>query len=241
MRSISAFLIGLGIFISTPPYDAPCSRQTAPLEQKIDFNSEALLEDPNTRIIKIDNEPLDLKIKNYLARHKINHFEKKIVIDKSDYQLDVYVNNHVIKSYIVALGYNSLDDKVMRGSRKHPGHWRTPEGEFYIATKNLKSKYHKFLGISYPNIEDAERGLKDGLINQNQYERIVKAIKEGKLPLWNTRLGGRIGIHGGGIGLFEGDKIYIENWTWGCIALQDKDVDEIFDYVELGTPVMIKK
>ncbi len=55
-----------------------------------------------------------------------------------------------------------------------------------------------FIGISYPSIEDAERGLKQVLINRRQYDAIVKEIRNRKRPPWNTPLGGEIGLHGGG-------------------------------------------
>ena len=78
------------------------------------------------------------------------------------------------------------------------GDHRTPEGDFYIFTKNAKSAFYLSLGVSYPNLAHAKRGLRDGLINQAQYDQIAAAIKQKKTPLQRTRLGGDIFIHGHG-------------------------------------------
>jgi len=99
----------------------------------------------------------------------------------------------------VGLGLNPVDDKKRQGDRA------TPEGEFYIFTKNNKSTYYLSLGISYPNVEDAERGLRDGLISRAQHDAIVKAIRSKTAPPQNTELGGDIYIHGNGAS---------SDWTW---------------------------
>lgn len=87
------------------------------------------------------------------------------------------------------------------------GDRRTPEGEFYIFTKNDKSAFYLSLGVSYPNIEDAERGLRDGMITRGQHDAIVRATRNKRTPPQNTRLGGTIYIHGNGAS---------SDWTWGC-------------------------
>ena len=98
-------------------------------------------------------------------------------------------------------------------------------------TKNDKSNFYLSLGISYPNAEDAERGLRDGLISRAQHDAIVKAIKRKAMPLQNTALGGEIYIHGNGAG---------SDWTWGCVALENEDIKELFSAVPIGTAVTIK-
>ncbi|MGI9166644.1 MAG: L,D-transpeptidase family protein [Pyrinomonadaceae bacterium] len=115
--------------------------------------------------------------------------------------------------------------------KKQEGDRATPEGGFYIFTKNPKSAYYLSLGISYPNIEDAERGLRDGLISRVERDAIIKAIKKKKVPPQNTALGGEIYIHG------HGAK---SDWTWGCIALENEDIAELYRVVEVGTPVTIR-
>ncbi len=85
--------------------------------------------------------------------------------------------------------------------------------------------------MSYPNVEDAGRGLRDNLISQAEYYSITKAIKEKKMPLQNTKLGGEIYIHGDGS---ESD------WTKGCIALTNEEIKELLDAIRVGTTVRIE-
>ena len=104
----------------------------------------------------------------------------------------------------------------------------TPSGKFYVCTKNDQSQYYLSLGLSYPGIEDAERGLADGLINEEQYKAIVDANKAGEQPPWDTPLGGAIMIHGeqgGG--------------TAGCIAVTNDVMDILWEYCNLGVPVTV--
>lgn len=148
-----------------------------------------------------------------------------IIVIKSKRQLMLYSDTRLVRAYNVGLGFNPLPDKVKEGDGA------TPEGEFYIFTKNERSAYYLSLGISYPNIEDAGRGLRDGLINQEQHDQIVSAIRSGGAPPQNTPLGGQIYIHG------HGSQ---RDWTWGCVALEDSDMKELFEAVNVGTKVIIE-
>jgi murein L,D-transpeptidase YafK len=149
----------------------------------------------------------------------------RIIVFKSKRRLELYSQDRMVRSYRIGLGSNPVDDKVKQGDR------RTPEGEFYVCIKNSKSTYYLSLGLSYPNQEDAERGLRDGLINRDTYNQIINAIRDGRTPPQNTALGGEIYIHGHGAG---------DDWTWGCVALDNSDVRELFEAVPKGTSVVIK-
>jgi len=149
----------------------------------------------------------------------------RIVVTKSKRLLTLYSAEKVVRTYRVGLGLSPVEDKIRAGDR------RTPEGDFYVCIKNPKSKFYLSLGLSYPNQQHAERGLRAGLITQAQYNQISDAIKTKRQPPQYTRLGGEIFIHGNGS---ERD------WTWGCVALDDKDIRELFDAVPVGTPVRIE-
>lgn len=151
--------------------------------------------------------------------------DPRIVVIKSKRQLKLYSAGSLVRTYKVGLGLNPVEDKKRQGDRA------TPEGEFYIFTKNNKSAYYLSLGLSYPNIEDAVRGVRDGLISQRQHDAIVKAIKRKATAPQNTALGGDIYIHGNGAS---------SDWTWGCVALENEDMRELFDAVQVGTPVAIQ-
>jgi murein L,D-transpeptidase YafK len=151
--------------------------------------------------------------------------DPRIVVIKNKRQLKLYSAGSLVRTYKVGLGLNPVDDKKRQGDRA------TPEGDFYIFTKNNKSAYYLSLGLSYPNVEDAERGLRDGLISRAQHDVIVSAIKRKATPPQNTALGGDIYIHGNGAS---------SDWTWGCVALENEDMRELFDAVQVGTPVTIQ-
>lgn len=149
----------------------------------------------------------------------------RIVVTKSKRLLQLYSAGTVVRRYRVALGLSPVEDKIRAGDR------RTPEGEFYICLKNSRSQFYLSLGLSYPNQQHAERGLRDGLITHAQYEQVIGAIKRKRQPPQNTRLGSEIFIHGNGSQ---------SDWTWGCVALDDKDIRELFGAVPIGTPVTIE-
>jgi murein L,D-transpeptidase YafK len=151
---------------------------------------------------------------------------KKIVVLKSKRRLELYSDGGLVRRYRIGLGSRPVGDKQIKGDRK------TPEGTFHICVRNDRSAYYLSLGIDYPGIEDARRGLRNKLIDRETHDRIVAAINAGETPPQNTALGGDIYIHGNGSH---------RDWTWGCVALDDRDMKELFDVVPLGTEVVIKK
>ena len=148
----------------------------------------------------------------------------KILIIKSKRTLFLYSDNKIVRRYHIGLGFKPTGDKIKEGDG------RTPEGKYYICTKNPKSRYYLSLGLNYPNEQDADRGLKAGLINQSQYERIINATRNKSVPPWDTPLGGEIFIHGHGAH---------SDWTLGCITMENEDVKELYEAVGLGTRVVI--
>jgi murein L,D-transpeptidase YafK len=148
-----------------------------------------------------------------------------IVVYKKDRKLELYSDKTLLRTYRIGLGFNPVADKQREGDGA------TPEGNFYVFVKNNKSAYYLSLGISYPNVEDAERGLRDGLITKAEHDAIVDAIRKQTAPPQYTKLGGLIYIHG------HGAK---SDWTWGCVALENDDIKELYDAVSVGTPVTIK-
>jgi murein L,D-transpeptidase YafK len=147
-----------------------------------------------------------------------------VVIDKSARALGLYADGQQVAAYPVGLGGRPEGTKLRQGDR------RTPEGEYFICTRNPGSRFHLFLGISYPGIRDAERAEEEGLISKGQLAAITKAVKAGKQPPWNTVLGGAVGIHGCGAQ---------SDWTLGCIALDNEAMDELWKMLKLGDPVLI--
>lgn len=149
----------------------------------------------------------------------------RIVVYKSERKLEFYSDQTLVRTYKIGLGFSPVADKQREGDGA------TPEGDFYIFVKNNRSAYYLSLGVSYPNVEDAERGLRDGLITKAQHDAIVAAIRKKAAPPQYTKLGGLIYIHG------HGAK---SDWTWGCVALENEHIKELYEAVSVGTPVTIK-
>jgi len=157
----------------------------------------------------------------------------RILVAKQARTLDLNLDGSLERRYSIALGRNAAADKSVEGDHA------TPLGEFYICAKNPRSKYFLSLCISYPNAEDAERGLAAGLIGTEEYQRILDALHAGKMPPQHTRLGGEIYIHGRGVkeaGGAPADK----DWTRGCIALENSDMQDLYDRIDIGTVVRIE-
>jgi murein L,D-transpeptidase YafK len=149
----------------------------------------------------------------------------QLVVKKSERKLYLYNNQQkLLKTYKIALGFHPIGTKTKQGDGA------TPEGEYYLTHKNPKSNYYLSLGMSYPNIKDAQSGLQRKLISQVQHDAIVAAIQTQAKPPQNTKLGGDIFIHGGGNS---------SDWTLGCVALENKDIKELFDLLPVKTPVKI--
>lgn len=148
---------------------------------------------------------------------------------KTRLTLTLYHDARPLKSYHIAIGRGGLGDKERQGDKK------TPEGEFYITEKLVLHNNHylgsRWMRISYPNIEDAERGYKEGLISLSERDLIIHAINHRLPPPQHTALGGGIGIHGG-TGNYA--DTHGDFWTDGCIGLTDPDVGEIYDFIYLG-------
>jgi murein L,D-transpeptidase YafK len=154
----------------------------------------------------------------------------RIVVAKQARTLGLMLGDQIERSYPIVLGMNSAADKCIEGDNA------TPLGEFYVCAKNPRSKFFLSLLISYPNAEDAQRGLAAGLIGADEYALILDAIRARITPPQHTRLGGEICIHGRSV---DGGIPPQKDWTRGCIALNNADMRELYDRVAVGTAVSI--
>jgi murein L,D-transpeptidase YafK len=158
----------------------------------------------------------------------------RILVKKGERKLYLYVweggKERLAKTYQIALGNNPT------GSKRRQGDGATPEGDYYITHKNPRSNFYLSLGVSYPNIVDADKGLKEGLITKAEHQAIIAAIHAKTKPPQNTKLGGDIFIHGGGTGKLFG---LVRDWTLGCVALENDEIKELFEMIPVKTPVKI--
>lgn len=148
-----------------------------------------------------------------------------IYVSKRLKTLTLKQNGTLIGEYPVSIGASSSD-----GNKKVEGDMRTPSGQFYVCTRNDKSVAYLALGLSYPGVEDANRGFEQGIITQEQRDEIINANLNGQQPPWETALGGAIMIHGCRVP---------DGTTHGCVAVDNDVMDVLWSYCNLGVPVTI--
>ncbi len=124
------------------------------------------------------------------------------------------------------------------GTKQQLGDDITPIGTYKIGWVNNKSKFYKFYGFDYPSIDNANYGLENGNLSNDSYNSIIKAHKLNKVPPQNTPIGGAIGIHG--LGLANAKVHELINWTHGCIALTNSQIDQLSQWMGEGMLVKIK-
>jgi murein L,D-transpeptidase YafK len=135
-----------------------------------------------------------------------------IVVHKRQKTMLLLRDGNIVKAYRIALGKDPVGHKVKEGDKK------TPEGTYYIESRKADSKYYKALKISYPNETDRQR-----------------ASEMGVLP------GGLIMIHGLPQDLESVGRLHrLLDWTDGCIAVTNQEMDQLWDLVPVGVPVIIQ-
>jgi len=130
-----------------------------------------------------------------------------------------------------AFGLGGIGRKHGRGDKV------TPRGFYRIGWANDHSKYRRFYGLSYPSINDANLAIVQKKISMKEYQAIIEAHQNGKVPPQDTALGGQVGIHGLGSKPLSVHQAL--NWTFGCIALTNQQIDELSKNIKLGTFVFI--
>lgn len=135
-----------------------------------------------------------------------------IVVDKQARRITLLRNNDVLKSYAVSLGGNRV------GHKQQEGDGRTPEGNYSIDSKNPRSRFHLAMHLSYPDASDVDRARRRGVA-----------------------AGGDIMIHGlpNGLGWLRDWHLH-RDWTDGCIAVTNAEIEEIWALADTGTAVQIR-
>ncbi len=156
-----------------------------------------------------------------------------ILVDTRARTLTVNSADRVVKRFDgVAIGRNGAAET------RSEGDGQTPLGTFEIAWVNDRSDFRLFFGLNYPTREHAERAFRAHLIDLSTYLDIQLAIDHHRLPPQNTRLGGYIGIHG--LGRADPDIHASTNWTQGCVALTDQQIEQLAAWIKPGTRVVIR-
>jgi murein L,D-transpeptidase YafK len=142
-----------------------------------------------------------------------------IIIDKSDYELNVYDAQGWLITFPIVFGSNDQGDKLVQGDRK------TPEGTFTIISKRVHNKWSRYMGLDFPTASDVQK------FNMRKAQGLIPQ---------NAKLGADIGIHG----VWPHEEYAIDqfqNWTQGCISLKNEHVQQLFNMVPIGTKVTIKQ
>lgn len=137
----------------------------------------------------------------------------EILIEKCSRRLTVTDGEQMVFTCRVALG------RCPQGPKQAEGDGRTPEGCYRICLIKEQGKYGRSLGLSYPGAQDAQLAFEEGRINQETLANIVQAHAQNRRPPWGSPLGGEIYLHEGGSHA---------DWTQGCIALDEADMDQLF-------------
>jgi murein L,D-transpeptidase YafK len=156
-----------------------------------------------------------------------------ILVDTRHMTLTVMKGDQIRRTYDnIAIGRGGATRDKRRDDNK------TPLGRYHIVRIAPETPFHRFYGFDYPTLEQAGRALQAGVIDHLQYAQIRDAIRSGEIPPQATPLGGFIGIHGIGAGdvRIHGDF----NWTNGCIALTNEQIDDLAGWIGIGTLVVIK-
>ncbi len=183
------------------------------------------------------DRPLTALVQAWKERTGKRTFRKRIVVHKARRRMDVFADDDILKSYVVSLGLSPT------GAKRVQGDMRTPEGDYFLCTVNRASQFTRFLGLSYPSPVEAAEGVSAGRVGA-EVERAARAAyrTRDRCPPQLTRLGGAVGIHGKAGWERRGDGFALVDWTWGCVAVRDEDILELFEhYAEIGVAVRIEK
>ncbi len=183
-------------------------------------------------IINIREIPLSeaMKLKGY---SKLTN--TSISVDRKNYSLSLFEDTVLIKTWRANFGRNINYPKT------HENDLSTPVGEYKICTIDTLSKYHKFLKLNYPNLNDAIEALRKGIISQKEFDKLSFEFYYDNCPDMKTVLGGDIGIQGiGEYNIIFKNLPFVFNWTDGSIAVSNESIDEIYSVVKIGTKVVIR-
>jgi murein L,D-transpeptidase YafK len=150
--------------------------------------------------------------------HPVPEGEIRIIVIKSNYELQLFDQNGWYATYPAVFGSKSLEDKMMEGDRN------TPEGIFHIVSKRPHEKWDKIMDLDFPTAADIAK------FNDRKARGLIPQT---------AKIGGGIAIHG----TWAHDDRAVDNytnWTNGCVSLKCEDMDEVYRIVPVGTKVEIR-
>jgi L,D-transpeptidase catalytic domain len=203
------FLVRRGFIFAIAEIPEVLCLQGCPAEEKLHIP-------PVAKELLNYNKPLPELLGTTIDKQKIS-----LLIEKYKHRLTVYYDLKPIKSYPVVFGGNPTGDKFKEGDKK------TPEGILRVRDLYPHPVWSKFIWLNYPNPSSWRK----------HFQAKFQAKSNGKVA-WSDSIGGEVGIHGVPE---DGDNAIDarNNWTLGCPSLKNKDVEEIYQWVKVGTIVEI--
>ncbi|HFD79697.1 MAG TPA: murein L,D-transpeptidase [Gammaproteobacteria bacterium] len=159
--------------------------------------------------------------------------ETWILIDTRELTLSVFRGDHLVRRFEnISIGRRgtSIDKRSQDET--------TPLGEYHVIRIARDSIFHRFYHLDYPTPAQGRRALEAGVISEREERAIERAAREHRIPPQYTALGGSIGIHGVGAGNLRIHEDF--NWTEGCVALTNEQLDQLDVYIDIGTRVVIR-
>jgi len=211
-KRLSVIALILGIVLVA----AGCGRKKPTVSADLE---ELPMEEQSSAAPRVDPKfAADLEVvKQTLAKERPYGNPTILVVRKQSRTMSVFQGTKPVKKYKVVLGHDPRNDKLMQGDKC------TPEGVYRVVTKYPHRKWQKFILLDYPTPEN--------------WLKFAQAKQRGKIP-WDANIGGDIGIHGTDDEL---KNLLGENWTEGCIALRNGDIEEVYRLVRPGTLVIIRR
>lgn len=159
--------------------------------------------------------------------------ERWILVDTDRAVAEVRNTDGVVARFDnLSLGRGGTSQLHIRGDET------TPLGKFRVTRVSRDSEYHAFIQLNYPTANHLDRAVEAGVISEARHRELLeRGWLRGHLPQ-DSRLGGYIGLHGVGE---ASERIHRQfNWTQGCVAMTDSQIEGLLQYVEIGTPVVIR-
>ena len=162
---------------------------------------------------------------------QLRALDQVVVVWKAERRIGLYDRGALVQAagesrcFPVALGDAPVGDKLRQGDE------HTPVGWFRITHKNPRSSFHLSLGLNYPDAAHARAAFAAGTISRTTRDRIVLADEKRAMPPRDTALGGDIYLHGGGS--------QPDDWTDGCVAVSNADMDLLYAWARPGIAVVI--
>ncbi|MCK8516430.1 L,D-transpeptidase [Methylonatrum kenyense] len=159
--------------------------------------------------------------------------ERWVLVDTAKKTVAVYDGENTVRTFEgAAIGRGGTSTVRSRGDNT------TPLGEFRIHWINEESQFHIFLGLDFPDFEHTRKAYANGKLGIDQFLQVTDSLRSNRVPPQTTDLGGHIGIHG--VGKADADVHAVSDWTRGCVALTDSQIEDLLEMVEIGTRVVVQ-